>query len=160
MKKYYLEYSGITEKDILDNIENVIYNNSFEKYIIDNKTIATLIQMAKGAFFKDATVDVCAFVFGNQYYDKKGQYIRLDAFKGDMEVQKQMKEITDLRRSQVGSGDRSERIRTYNFPQGRVSDHRIGLTLYKIEQIMNGDLDEIIDALITADTAEKLKANE
>ena len=61
---------------------------------------------------------------------------------------------------QVGTGDRSERIRTYNFPQGRVSDHRIGLTLYKIEQIMNGDLDEIIDALITADTAEKLKAEE
>ena len=60
----------------------------------------------------------------------------------------------------MGSGDRSERIRTYNFPQGRVSDHRIGLTLYKIEQIMNGDLDEIIDALITADTAEKLKAEE
>ena len=56
--------------------------------------------------------------------------------------------------------ERSERIRTYNFPQGRVSDHRIGLTLYKIEQIMNGDLDEVIDALITADTAEKLKANE
>ena len=58
----------------------------------------------------------------------------------------------------VGSGDRSERIRTYNFPQGRVTDHRINLTLYKIEQIMNGDLDELIDALITADTAEKLKA--
>ena len=59
----------------------------------------------------------------------------------------------------VGSGDRSERIRTYNFPQGRVTDHRINLTLYKIEQIMNGDLDELIDALITADTAEKLKAD-
>ena len=66
----------------------------------------------------------------------------------------------DERKSQVGTGDRSERIRTYNFPQGRVSDHRIGLTLYKIEAIMNGDLDEIIDALITADTAEKLKAEE
>ena len=62
------------------------------------------------------------------------------------------------RRSQVGTGMRNERIRTYNFPQGRVSDHRIGLTLYKIEQIMNGALDEVIDALITADTAEKLKA--
>ena len=59
----------------------------------------------------------------------------------------------------VGSGDRSERIRTYNFPQGRVSDHRINLTLYKIDQIMDGDLDELIDALITADTAEKLKAD-
>lgn len=76
------------------------------------------------------------------------------------EREKQSAEIADRRRSQVGSGDRSERIRTYNFPQGRVTDHRIGLTLYKIEQITDGDLDEIIDALITADTAEKLKAEE
>ena len=61
------------------------------------------------------------------------------------------------RKNQVGSGDRSERIRTYNFPQGRVTDHRIGLTLYKIDTIMDGDLDELIDALVTADQAEKLK---
>ena len=73
---------------------------------------------------------------------------------------KQNAEIAGERRSQVGTGDRSERIRTYNFPQGHVSDHRIGLTLYKIESIMNGDLDEIIDALVMADTAEKLKAEE
>lgn len=73
---------------------------------------------------------------------------------------KQNAEIAGERRSQVGTGDRSERIRTYNFPHGRVSDHRIGLTLYKIEAIMNGDLDEIIDALVTADTAEKLKAED
>ena len=78
----------------------------------------------------------------------------------EAEREKQSAEIADERRSQVGTGDRSERIRTYNFPQGRVSDHRIGLTLYKIDAIMNGDLDEIIDALITADTAEKLKAEE
>ena len=78
----------------------------------------------------------------------------------DAEREKQNAEIADERRSQVGTGDRSERIRTYNFPQGRVSDHRIGLTLYKIEAIMNGDIDEIIDALITADTAEKLKSSE
>lgn len=64
------------------------------------------------------------------------------------------------RRAQVGSGDRSERIRTYNFPQGRVTDHRIGLTLYKIDAIMDGDLDELIDGLITADTAEKLRGQE
>lgn len=76
----------------------------------------------------------------------------------EIERDKQNAEIAGERRSQVGTGDRSERIRTYNYPQGRVSDHRIGLTLYKIEQILNGDLDEIIDALITADTAEKLKA--
>ena len=78
----------------------------------------------------------------------------------DAEREKQNAEIADERRSQVGTGDRSERIRTYNFPQGRVSDHRIGLTLYRIEAIMNGDIDEIIDALITADTAEKLKSSE
>ncbi len=67
-------------------------------------------------------------------------------------------EITGLRRSQVGTGMRNERIRTYNFPQGRVTDHRIGLTLYKIDTVMNGDLDELIDALATADQAEKLKS--
>lgn len=78
----------------------------------------------------------------------------------EIEVAKHDAEIAGERRSQVGTGDRSERIRTYNFPQGRVSDHRIGLTLYRLESIMNGDIDEIIDALITADTAEKLKAEE
>ena len=64
------------------------------------------------------------------------------------------------RRSQVGTGDRSERIRTYNYPQGRVTDHRIGLTLHKLDQIMDGDLDELIDALTAADQAEKLKGQE
>ncbi len=72
----------------------------------------------------------------------------------------QESEITSARRSQVGSGDRSERIRTYNFPQGRVTDHRIGLTLYKIQSIMDGDLDELIDALATAEQAEKLRTKE
>lgn len=65
-------------------------------------------------------------------------------------------EITQARKSQVGTGDRSERIRTYNFPQGRVTDHRIGLTLYKLQDILDGDLDEIIDALITNEQTEKL----
>lgn len=74
------------------------------------------------------------------------------------EQRKQNAAIAAERKSQVGTGDRSERIRTYNFPQGRVTDHRIGLTLYKIEQIMNGALDELIDALVTADQAEKMKA--
>jgi len=74
----------------------------------------------------------------------------------EMARQQQDQEIAQARKSQVGTGDRSERIRTYNFPQGRVTDHRIGLTLYKIDEIMDGDLDEIIDALITADQAEKL----
>lgn len=76
----------------------------------------------------------------------------------DAERERQNREIAGERRAQVGTGDRSERIRTYNFPQGRVTDHRIGLTLYKLEAILNGDLDELIDALITADTAEKLKS--
>lgn len=70
---------------------------------------------------------------------------------------KQASEIAADRKSQVGTGDRSERIRTYNYPQGRLTDHRIGLTLYKLEDILNGNLDEVIDALVTADRAEKLK---
>lgn len=70
--------------------------------------------------------------------------------------EQQNSEIASARKNQVGTGDRSERIRTYNFPQGRISDHRIGLTLYKIDEIMDGDLDEIIDALTTADQTEKL----
>ena len=73
-----------------------------------------------------------------------------------MEKEKKHSEEADLRKSQIGTGDRSEKIRTYNFPQGRVTDHRIKLTLYKIEQIMEGDLDELIDSLISADQAAKL----
>ena len=77
----------------------------------------------------------------------------------EAERRKQSEAIAGERRAQVGTGDRSERIRTYNYPQSRVTDHRIGLTLYKLEAILNGALDELIDALITADTAEKLKNN-
>ncbi len=69
----------------------------------------------------------------------------------------QGKKLAEDRRAQVGSGDRSERIRTYNFPQGRVTDHRIGLTLYKLDAVMNGDLDELIDALLTADRAQRME---
>ena len=75
----------------------------------------------------------------------------------EREQQAQRSAIAADRKAQVGSGDRSERIRTYNFPQGRVTDHRIGLTLYKIDSIMDGDLDELVDALITADRADKLQ---
>ena len=74
-----------------------------------------------------------------------------------IEQDKQNAEISENRKSQVGSGDRSEKIRTYNFPQSRVTDHRIGLTLYKLDDILNGNIDEIIDALIAYDRAEKLK---
>ncbi|TYQ14682.1 UNVERIFIED_CONTAM: peptide chain release factor 1 [Acetivibrio alkalicellulosi] len=70
--------------------------------------------------------------------------------------QQQTGEIAQERKSQVGTGDRSERIRTYNYPQGRITDHRIGLTIYKLEEVLNGDIDEIVDALITTDQSERL----
>ena len=78
----------------------------------------------------------------------------------EQKMAEQQPAVAADRRAQVGTGDRSERIRTYNFPQGRVTDHRIGLTLYKLDAVMDGDLDEVIDALTTADRAEKLKAEE
>ena len=76
----------------------------------------------------------------------------------DLKLQEQQSEIAAERRSQLGSGDRSERIRTYNFPQGRCTEHRIGMTLYRLDAILDGDIDEIIDGLITNDQAEKMKA--
>ena len=78
----------------------------------------------------------------------------------EMEKQKQDSEIANSRKSQVGSGDRSEKIRTYNYPQGRITDHRIGMSIYQMENFLNGDLDEMIDNLIAADRAEKLKGEE
>jgi peptide chain release factor 1 len=76
----------------------------------------------------------------------------------DQEHQRQFREVTDARRSQVGTGDRSEKIRTYNFPQGRVSDHRIGLTIHNLEGILEGDLDDVIDAVADANQAKQLEA--
>lgn len=76
----------------------------------------------------------------------------------ELEIQKQQSELSAERKSQVGTGDRSERIRTYNFPQGRVTDHRVGLTLHRLDAILDGDLNEIMDTLITTDQTEKLKA--
>ena len=78
----------------------------------------------------------------------------------EIEKQKQDSEIANSRKSQVGSGDRSEKIRTYNYPQGRITDHRIGISIYQMENFLNGDLDEMIDNLIAADRAEKLKGEE
>ena len=78
----------------------------------------------------------------------------------DMAQQEEMAKYAETRKSQVGTGDRSERIRTYNFPQGRITDHRIGLTLYKLENFLDGDIDEMIDALITTAQAESLKNEE
>ena len=78
----------------------------------------------------------------------------------NQKIEEQNKDIAQARKSQVGSGDRSERIRTYNFPQNRVTDHRIGLTLYKLDQVMDGALNELIDALVLSDQSERLKASE
>ncbi len=93
----------------------------------------------------------------SQIKNKEKAFKVLKARLYDMMMQEQQDELSAQRKSQVGSGDRSERIRTYNFPQGRVSDHRIGLTLYKLDYFLDGDCDEIIDALITSDQAEKMK---
>ncbi len=78
----------------------------------------------------------------------------------EIEKQKQDSEISNARKSQVGSGDRSEKIRTYNYPQGRITDHRIGMSIYQMENFLNGDIDEMIDNLIAADRAEKLKGED
>lgn len=92
----------------------------------------------------------------SQIQNKAKAFALLRAKLYDLELQKQHDEEAELRRSQVGTGDRSEKIRTYNFPQGRVTDHRIKLTLYKLDSIMNGDIDELIDSLNAADQACKL----
>ena len=92
----------------------------------------------------------------SQLQNKAKAWALLRAKLYDLEMQKRHDEEADLRRSQVGTGDRSEKIRTYNFPQGRVTDHRIKLTLYKIDAVMNGDLDEILDSLTAADQAARL----
>lgn len=97
----------------------------------------------------------------SQLQNKAKAFALLKAKLYDMEQQQRHDAEAELRRSQIGTGDRSEKIRTYNFPQGRVTDHRIGLTIYKLDKVMNGDIQEIIDACIAADQAAKLaKMNE
>lgn len=97
----------------------------------------------------------------SQLQNKEKAFALLRAKLYDLELQKQQDAESQARRSQIGTGDRSEKIRTYNFPQGRVTDHRINLTLYKLDKIMNGDIQEIIDACIAADQAARLsKLNE
>ena len=93
-----------------------------------------------------------------QNRDRAMQILRSRLY--EEKVREQEEAVTAERRSQVGTGMRNERIRTYNFPQGRLTDHRIGLTLYRLESVMDGDLDEIIDALVPADQAERLRARE
>ena len=96
----------------------------------------------------------------SQYKNKDRALKVLRARLLDIKVREQNDKIATERRLQVGTGDRSERIRTYNYPQGRVTDHRIGLTLYKLDSVLNGDLAELLDSLMTFDQAEKLKSAE
>lgn len=93
----------------------------------------------------------------SQLKNKEKAFKVLRARLYDLKIREQNREISEARKNQVGSGDRSERIRTYNFPQGRVSDHRIGMTIYKLDTFLDGEMDEIIDALITGAQAEKMK---
>ena len=96
----------------------------------------------------------------SQFQNKDNAMKMLKTKLYDIEKQKQDSEISNARKSQVGSGDRSEKIRTYNYPQGRITDHRIGFSIYQMEDFLNGNLDEMIENLVTADRAEKLKGNE
>ena len=96
----------------------------------------------------------------SQFQNKDNAMKMLKTKLYDMEKQKQDSEITNARRSQVGSGDRSEKIRTYNYPQGRITDHRIGLSIYQMDDFLNGNLDDMIDNLTAADRAEKLQGEE
>ncbi len=96
----------------------------------------------------------------SQFQNKDNAMKMLKTKLYDIEKQKQDSEVRNARKSQVGSGDRSEKIRTYNYPQGRITDHRIGLSIYQMDDFLNGNLDEMIDNLIAADRAEKLKGDE
>ena len=96
----------------------------------------------------------------SQFQNKDNAMRMLKTKLYDIEKQKQDSAVANARKSQVGSGDRSEKIRTYNYPQGRITDHRIGLSIYQMEDFLNGNLDEMIDNLIAADRAEKLKGDE
>ena len=96
----------------------------------------------------------------SQFQNKDNAMRMLKTKLYDIEKQKQDDEVKNARKSQVGSGDRSEKIRTYNYPQGRITDHRIGLSIYQMDDFLNGNLDEMVDNLIAADRAEKLKGDE
>ena len=96
----------------------------------------------------------------SQFQNKDNAMRMLKTKLYDIEKQKQDNAVANARKSQVGSGDRSEKIRTYNYPQGRITDHRIGLSIYQMEDFLNGNLDEMIDNLVAADRAERLKGDE
>ena len=137
--------------------------------VIDEKDIRIDVMRASGnggqcVNTTDSAVRLTHYPTGIVVYsqtEKSKAFALLKAKLYDIEQQQRHDAEAELRRSQIGTGDRSEKIRTYNFPQGRVTDHRIGLTLYKLDKIMNGDIQEIIDGCIAADQAAKLaKMNE
>ena len=125
----------------------------FEKLDNEQRYNGDLLVIGLGGMGSQVVCDMKGMLMGEITPDDNIQYLMVDS---DIPAMENMIEA-----SQVGTGDRSEKIRTYNFPQGRVTDHRIGLTLYKLDKIMNGDIQEIIDACIAADQAAKLaKMNE
>ena len=123
--------------------EAVAMLNPVDSSLLSRISLAAHSHSTSSSLLTSFSILVCMMLLSSKLYQMEQERIEA-AYSGE-------------RRSQVGSGMRNEKIRTYNFPQSRVTDHRIGLTLYKIDNIMNGDLDEIVDALIAADQAEKLR---
>ena len=135
------------------------HSRPYNERRVQNRAFKTEVAVCRITHLPTGTVVECQDE-RSQHKNKDKAMKVLRARLYDAEKAKHDAAIAGERKSQVGTGDRSERIRTYNYPQGRVTDHRINLTLYRLEQILNGDLDELIDALITADTAAKLSAAE
>ena len=123
--------------------------------ILKSRQPVICVPLEETTVLKKGDIVFCK-VKGNYYLHK----IHGIKGKNEQEKEKQDSEIANARKSQVGSGDRSEKIRTYNYPQGRITDHRIGMSIFQMENFLNGDLDEMIDNLIAADRAEKLKGEE
>ena len=120
--------------------------------IYENESIAIVGESGSG---KSVACKTIMRILSSNGYIKDGQIL----FDGK-DLTKIEDEIANSRKTQVGSGDRSEKIRTYNYPQGRITDHRIGMSIYQMENFLNGDIDEMVDNLIAADRAERLKGEE
>ena len=153
-------YSRLKFESGVHRVQRVPETESGGRIHTSTATVAVLPEVDEVDFHLDPA-DVEMQVFrasgaGGQHVNKTSSAVRL-IHKPTGTVREQEEAVTAERRSQVGTGMRNERIRTYNFPQGRVTDHRIGLTLYKIDAVMDGDLDELIDALVTADQAQRMQ---